>query len=171
MKNILIAAALAVGLAAGGFVYAHGGGSGYNMTGNGSYAMMGGGGMMNGGYGVGYGMMGGGGGGMMGGGSGGYGNMGGSGGNGMGAGSTYGGYTGDTNYPDRTQSARDNRDNVQNRRFLDATVKLRRELNDKRFEYQEAQRNPNASRERLSRLQNAINDLQTQLNEKAEQYR
>ena len=163
MKKIVIATVLAVGLAAGGWVYAHGSGNSYGMTGNGSYAMMGGGGgygMMGGGGGGGYGMMGGGGGGngMMGGG-GGYGNMGG--------GSGYGNNTRQNNYSNGDRSTQNTRNYHQNKRFLDETVHLRKELNDKRFEYQEAERNPNTSREQLSRLQREMNGLQTQLNEKA----
>jgi len=167
MKKILIATILAVGLAAGGWAYAHGSGNSYGMTGNDSYAMMGGGGsggygMMGGGGSGGYGMMGGGG-------SGGYGNMGG--GNGMGNGSGYGNYNGQNNYSNGDRSIQTTRNYQQNKRFLDETVHLRKELNDKRFEYQEAQRNPNASRQRLSRLESQLHDLQSQLNEKAEQYR
>lgn len=171
MKKIFLTAVLAVGLAAGGWAYARGNGYSYGMIGNGSYAMMGGGGMMGGGYGSrggGYGMMGGGGYGSRGGG---YGMMGGGGYGSMGGGYGNGGYQGNSGYSDRGRTNQNAMTSEQNRRFLNATVGLRRELNEKRFEYREAQRNPNTSRQQLSKLENEIDNLQAQLNRKAEEYR
>jgi hypothetical protein len=52
--------------------------------------------------------------------------------------------------------------------FLEETVDLRKEMNDKRFDYMEAQRNPNTSREQLAEIEKGMIDLRTQLSEKAE---
>ncbi len=166
VKKIFIASVLAVGLAVGGFAYAHGGGYSMRTPDGNTYAMMGGGG--------GYGMMGGNGGyGMMGGNGGGNGMMDGSGGGygSMGNGNGHGRYNGNNNYQGQNRSSRNSWTNEQNQKFLDDTVQLRKELNDKRFEYREAQRNPNASKEQLAKLEREINNLQTELNQKAQQYR
>lgn len=56
-------------------------------------------------------------------------------------------------------------------KFLADSVQLRKEINDKRFEYQEAQRNPQTTREQLATLEKGIIDLRTQLADKADQYR
>ena len=157
MKKILVASILAVGLATGGYAYAHGGEIRMETQSGTAYAMMGGGG---GGYG------------MMGGSGGGYGMMGGNGGSGsMSNGNGYGRYNGSDKYQGQNRSGQNSWTNEQNQRFMDATVQLRKELNDKRFEYREAQRNPNTSKERLSKLERDINDLQAELNRKAELYR
>lgn len=144
MKKIIIASVLIVGLAAG-FAYSHGNGrAGYgnNMMGSG-YGMMGGGnGMMGGGYG------------MMGGG---YGMMGGNG--------------GDGNYydcPGAASIGQGGWNSETQQKFLEETVGLRKEMNDKRFDYMEAQRNPNTSREQLAEIEKEIIDLRTQLSAKAE---
>ena len=54
-------------------------------------------------------------------------------------------------------------------KFLEETVDLRKEMNDKRFDYMEAQRNPNTSREQLAEIEKEIIDLRTKLSVKAEQ--
>ena len=56
-------------------------------------------------------------------------------------------------------------------KFLDDTVGLRKEMSDKGFEYMEAQRNPNTTREQLAALEKNMIDIRTKLQEKAEQYR
>ncbi len=56
-------------------------------------------------------------------------------------------------------------------KFLDETVGLRKELNDKSFDYAEAMRNPNTTREQLATLQKEMIDIRTKLQDKAEQYR
>ena len=56
-------------------------------------------------------------------------------------------------------------------KFLADTVQLGKEINDKRFEYQEAPRNPQTTREQLATLEKGIIDLRTQLADKADQYR
>ena len=115
-----------------------------------------------GGYGGGYGMMGPG-----------YGMMGG--GYGMGPGMM--GYGGNGNgyacpgYGNGWNSGQNGWNSQTNQKFLDDTVKLRKELNDKRFEYQEAVRNPNTSREQLAKIEKDIIDLRTQIWDKAQQER
>jgi hypothetical protein len=144
MKKIIIASVLIVGLAAG-FAYSHGNGrAGYgnNMMGS-SYGMMGGG---NGMMGRGNGMMGGG-----------YGMMGGNGGEG--------------NYydcPGAASFGQGGWNSEPHQKFLEETVGLRKEMNDKRFDYMEAQRNPNTSREQLAEIEKEMIDLRTQLSAKAE---
>ncbi len=64
---------------------------------------------------------------------------------------------------------RNNSNSPQSQKFLNDTVELRRQLNDRRFEYQEALRNPNTSREQLAQLESEINDLQAKINYKAQQ--
>lgn len=102
--------------------------------------------------GSGYGMMGGGYGGMMG--------------PGMIAGKGY--------YNDCPGAASFNQNNwnsESHQKFLDDTAGLRKEMNDKSFEYREAQRNPNTTMEQLSALEKDMIDIRTKLQEKAEQYR
>ncbi len=65
---------------------------------------------------------------------------------------------------------RDDFDNSQQQKFLNDTVDIRKQLNDKRFNYMEAQRNPQTTREQLMKLEKEIYDLQGQLRDKAEQY-
>ena len=110
--------------------------------------------------------------GMMGGG-GGYSMMGD--GNGM-MGDGYGTYGGDGSYHHGDRSAGnawngEQSQRGQSRQFLDETVQLRKELNSKRFEYQEARMSSGADREHLSALEGEINGLQTELRDKAEQFR
>lgn len=141
MKKMILAAVLAVGLATAGMAYAHGG------YGNGGYGM-GGYGMMGPGYG--YGMMGPG-----------YGMMGGGYGNGYACpGYGNGGYRGGWN---------NSWNNPNSQKFLDDTVQLRKQLNDKRFEYQEALRNPNTTREQLAKIEKDMIDLQAKISDKAQQ--
>lgn len=141
MKKIIIASVLVVGLAAG-FAYAHN-----NDFGRGGY----GGHMMGGGYGMmGPGMMGGN-----------YGMMGG-----------YGGSKGSYgDCPGASWFGQDGWNSEPHQKFLEDTVGLRKELNDKAFEFGEAQRNPNTTREQLATIQKEMIDIRTKLQDKAEQYR
>jgi len=140
MKKALIASILVVGLAAG-FAFAHGNG-GFGGRGWGGHMM--GPGMMGGSYEMmGPGMMGSG---MKGGYGSGYGNC---------PGASYFGQDGWNSEP--------------HQKFLEDTVGLRKELNDKRFEYAEAQRNPETTREQLAAIEKEVIDIRTQLQEKAEQ--
>lgn len=52
-------------------------------------------------------------------------------------------------------------------RFLDDTVKLRKELYDKRFEYFEAMRSPDTNQETILKIEQEIQELQKNLYEKA----
>ncbi len=174
MKKGLFAAVLAFGLVMAGMAYAQGPGYGYG----GGYGGMGPG-MMGyyGGSGYGYGGMGPG---MMGyyGGSGyGYGGMGPGmmgyyGGNGYGYGCpAYGAYGyGHSGYgPYGWNGYQNGWNNEKYQKFLNDTEGLRRQLNDKGFEYQEALRNPNSTKESLAQIQKDINKLQAEINEKAQQ--
>ena len=185
MKKIILAALVLLALT-GGYAFAQGGGYGGGY-GNGQGYGMGPGMMGYGGYGNGYGM----GPGMMG--YGGYGNGYGMGpgmmgyggyGNGYGMGpgmmgyggygNGYGmmgpgmmGYGGRYNSPRQGWNAPRGWDPQQQQKFLNDTVQLRKELNEKRFEYFEAQRNPNTSREQLISIEKQIQDLQAKLYDKA----
>ena len=97
---------------------------------------------------------------MMGGG---YGNMG----PGM-----MGGYgNGYGNCPGASSFGQDGWNSESHQKFLEDTVGLRRELNDKGFEYAEAQRSPDTTREQLAALEKDMIDIRTKLQEKAESYR
>ncbi len=111
---------------------------------------------------------------------GGYGMMGG--GNGMMGGSGYGmmgpgmmggagGYDGGYGCPGAAGFGQNGWTSEKQQKFLSDTVQLRKELNDKRFEYQEAQRNPQTTREQLAALEKGMIDLRTKLADKADQYR
>lgn len=139
MKKAIIASILVVGLAAG-FAVAHGNG-GFGGRGWGGHMMS-------------PGMMGPG---MMGGG---YGTM------GPGMRGGYGGGYGDC--PGAAYFGQDGWNSESHQKFLEDTVVLRKELNDKRFEYAEAQRNPETTREQLAALEKEVIDIRTQLQEKAE---
>ncbi len=160
MKKAILATALILGLATAGLVYAHGGGYGGGYGTGGGYGMMGPGYGMGGGYGMmgpGYGM--GGGYGMMGPGygmGGGYGMMG------------YGGYSCPGYGWNRGQNGWNNE---RTQKFLNDTVQLRKQLNDKEFMYREALRNPNTTRENLAKIEKDIIDLRTQIYNKAQQER
>lgn len=52
-------------------------------------------------------------------------------------------------------------------KFLDETVEMRKELHNKKFEYLEATRNPDISREDLVRLEREIYELQGKVHEKS----
>lgn len=52
-------------------------------------------------------------------------------------------------------------------KFLDETADLRRELHEKRFEYFEAQRNPETTNDTLTKLGEEINELQEKIREKS----
>lgn len=154
MKKKIIASVLAIGLVAG-IAYAHSGGYGMGGHGNDGH-MMNRGNMMNNGMnnGVGSGSMMNGGSHMMGhhmGGSGGYANC-------PGAAAL-------------KNNGNKGWDSASHQKFLDETVELRQEMNNKRFEYMEARRNPNAGRDQLAAIEKEFNDLQLQLQQKAQQYR
>lgn len=51
----------------------------------------------------------------------------------------------------------------ENEKFLNETVDLRRELHNKRFEYYEAQRSPDTTRETITTLEKEIVELQEKL--------
>jgi len=143
MKKIIIASILVVGLAAG-FADAHN--NGHGPRGYGGH-------MMGGNYGMmGPGMMGGG-----------YGTM------GPGMMSGYGGGYGDC--PGAAWFGQDGWNSEPHQKFLEDTVGLRKELNEKNFEYTEAQRRPDTTREQLAALEKDMIDIRTKLQEKAESYR
>lgn len=144
MKKIVIASILVIGLAAG-LAYGHGNRWGGHMGGAGY-----GGYMMGSGYG----------GHMMGPGYGGH--M-------MGQG-MMGGYGGAYDCPAASQFGQDRWDSAEHQRFLEDTVGLRKDLNDKRFAYGEALRDPDTSRDQLAALEKEIFDIEKQIQEKAEQY-
>lgn len=109
------------------------------------------------GYGTGYGNH------MMGGG---YNNM-------MGSG-MMGGYGGNGGYgdcPGLGLTGQGGWNSEPHQKFLDETTGLRKEMNEKRFEYMEAQRNPDATREQFAALEKEMIDIRTKLYDKAEQYR
>jgi len=54
-----------------------------------------------------------------------------------------------------------------NQKFLDETKDLRKELNEKQFEYAEAVRNPQTDEKTIVTLQKEITDLQNKITEKA----
>lgn len=62
-------------------------------------------------------------------------------------------------------------DNQSQQKFLDETAGLRREMHNKRFEYMEAQRNPNTTRGELAEIEKEIYDIQAKIQEKAQQLR
>lgn len=142
MKKIIIASILVVGLAAG-FAFAHGN-NGYGGRGYGGHMMGNGYGSMGPGMmGSNYSMMGPE---MMG---------------------SYGGGYGDC--PGANYFGKDGWNSEPHQKFLEDTVGLRKELNDKGFEYKEAQRNPNTTREQLASIEKEVIDIRTKLQEKAEQ--
>ncbi|MEW6108257.1 MAG: hypothetical protein AB1632_03675 [Nitrospirota bacterium] len=53
------------------------------------------------------------------------------------------------------------------KKFLEETADLRKELHNKRFEYSETLRNPNASTETITNLEKEIRELQDKIHEKA----
>ncbi len=93
------------------------------------------------------------------------------GGYGMGPGmmSGYGG--GYADCPGAASFGKDGWNSESQQKFLEETVGLRKELNDKRFDFIEAQRNPNTTREQLATLEKELIDIRTKLQDKADQYR
>jgi len=71
----------------------------------------------------------------------------------------------------RTSSASHVLSEEQNREFLDETAQLRRQLNDKRFDYREAVRNPGVTREDREKPAQEMESLQTRINKAAERYK
>ncbi len=57
----------------------------------------------------------------------------------------------------------------QYQKFLEDTVLLRKQMNDKRFEYREALRNPNTTSEQLAKIEKEMIDLRTKISQKAGQ--
>lgn len=145
MKKLVIASLLIAGLATSGLVWAHG---------NGGYGMRGHSGMMgNGGYGMmDHGSM------MMG-----HGSM-------MGHHGMMLDGAGAYNCPGAVGFNGDGFDNAKQQKFLDETAALRKQIHEKRFDYMEAQRNPDTTGEQLGALEKEIYDLQIQLRDKAQQY-
>lgn len=142
MKKAILASLLFVGLAAG-VAFAHGD-RGYGGRGYGGH-------MMDNAYGqMGPGMMGGN-----------YGMMG----PGM-----MGGYGGRFNdCPGAGYFGNDGWNSESQQKFLEDTVDLRKDLNNKMFEYGEAQRNPDTTREQLASIEKEVIDIRTKLQDKAEQ--
>jgi len=79
----------------------------------------------------------------------------------------YGGGYGDC--PGAAYFGPDGWNSESHQKFLEDTVGLRKELNDKGFEYAEAQRNPNTTREQLASIEKEIIDIRTKLQGQAEQ--
>jgi hypothetical protein len=104
---------------------------------------------------------------------GGYGMMGGGGYGMMGPGMMYGHGDNDGDYgcPGAAGFGRNDWNSESQQKFLTDTVQLRKEMNDKRFEYQEALRNPKTTREQISTLEKEMIDLRTKLADKADQSR
>jgi hypothetical protein len=80
-----------------------------------------------------------------------------------------GGY-GQYNCPGAVGFDRDDDGYAQQQKFLDDTAGIRKQLNDKRFDYMEARRNPSTTREQLAKMEKEMYDLQSQLRDKAAQY-
>jgi hypothetical protein len=53
------------------------------------------------------------------------------------------------------------------KKFLDETADLRKQMHDKKFEYLEARRNPDANAESLKKIEKEMYDLKWQIREKA----
>jgi len=70
-----------------------------------------------------------------------------------------------------TNNGNNSWDSASHQKFLNDTVELRQEMNNKRFEYMEARRNPNAGRDQLAAIEKELNDIQLRLQQKAQQYR
>jgi hypothetical protein len=54
-----------------------------------------------------------------------------------------------------------------NKKFLDETSDLRREMNQKRFEYMEAIRNPKTDEKTIASLEKELDELRAKIHEKA----
>jgi hypothetical protein len=59
--------------------------------------------------------------------------------------------------------------NERTQKFLNDTEQLRKKLNDLRFEYREALRNPNTSQEQLAKIEKDMIDLRAKIWDKAQQ--
>jgi len=53
---------------------------------------------------------------------------------------------------------------------LNDTVQLRKEMHDKRFDYQEARGDPKTTKTQLAEIEKAVIDLRYKIEEKADQY-
>ncbi len=62
-------------------------------------------------------------------------------------------------------------DGESHQKFLEDTAGIRKEMNEKRFEYMEAQRSPNTTREQLAAIEKDMVDIRTKSQEKAGMYR
>ncbi len=58
-------------------------------------------------------------------------------------------------------------DGESQQQFLNDTKQLRKQMNDKRFEYMEAKRNTNTTNQQLAEIEKEMVDLRTQLQDKA----
>ncbi len=61
--------------------------------------------------------------------------------------------------------------NESQQKFLEETTGIRKQMNDKRFEYLEAQRAPETTNQKLADIEKEMIDMHTQLEDKAKQYR
>ena len=59
--------------------------------------------------------------------------------------------------------------NEERQKFLNDTAELRREMNNKRFDYNEARRNPKTTRQQLSKMEKEMIDLRDKIYDKAPQ--
>ncbi len=59
--------------------------------------------------------------------------------------------------------------NDERQKFLEETLELRKQMNDKRFEFREARRTGNVDRDKLAQLQKDMIDIRTQIQKKAEE--
>jgi hypothetical protein len=78
----------------------------------------------------------------------------------------YGGHMMDRGYGGHMMD-RYGQDNKDDRKFLDETAGLRKELHDKKFEYFEARRDPGTTTEKLSTLEKELYAIQEKINEQA----
>jgi hypothetical protein len=83
--------------------------------------------------------------------------------------SDYGGNDGDYHCPGAAGYGPNDMNSERNQKFLNGTVELRKQMNDKRFEYQEALRNPSTTREQLASVEKEMIDLRTKIYDKTDQ--
>jgi hypothetical protein len=81
-------------------------------------------------------------------------------------GGNYGGYG---NCPGAAGSGQGSWNSEQQQKFLNETVSLRKEMHDKRFNYMEAQRNPDTTRAELMAMEKEMAELQEKIHAKAGQ--
>ncbi len=79
-----------------------------------------------------------------------------------------GGQRGNYNCPNYLGGGQSGWTTEQRQQYLDSTVALRKEMQNKRFELNEAQRNPKTTAEQLGTLEKELIDIRTQLNAKAQ---